>query len=344
MAIFRAVELQAAQTDSMQPDKVLNYADACSVQTASDYIYHTYLKHDLSVIPAGYRVISAKLRLYECSKNDNGDLGTTNIARATADWDEDTICWNNKPAVDGRYLAEDVPPPGVGNWSDWDITTLVKEWVGGTYPNYGLMILNNNEGAYRYNWAFYNRKYESDDGTSYATYIEIDAIDPESPEYRITESRMRDLADQARRLSGTVEELSVSQIFSILLSLKIGDDEDVATTWTKLWENASPNSEFAAQNISFADGVGLYDAYVVVFAYDYSYRFFLTSLIDTHATGGSFYGCVHFPKGDGITNDVSRYFNLWASGTGGAFKAPYSAGSATGNRYCVPYVIYGITW
>ena len=229
MAIYRAEEIQAAHVESMRPDLVMSFSTECSVQAANTYTYRAYLKHDISAIPAGSRVISAKLRLYESSKNDNGDLGTTNVARVTADWDDQSITWNNKPQAEGRYLAQDVPPPGVGNWTDWDITALVQEWVDGTYPNYGLMIVNNNEGAWRYNWAFYNRRFTAVDGQIYATYIEIDAIDSTGAVYKITSGRMADLADQARRLGGASGELSPGQIVSAFTNVNIALQDKTVT-------------------------------------------------------------------------------------------------------------------
>ena len=219
MSIYKAKEVQAGYADIKQPDMISLYS-TCAIQGSNGWAYRTYLQHDLSGIPVGSRILSAKLRMYEHSKNDNGDLGTTNIGRVIAEWNEKTICSNNKPGYEGRYLAEDVPPPGVGNWTDWDVTTLVQEWVDGIYPNYGLMIINNNESAWRYNWTIRNRRYTEMYGEGdFATYMEIDYLANTEDGYKISTDRMVDFANEVRRLKGSSEELSPSQILIELASI-----------------------------------------------------------------------------------------------------------------------------
>lgn len=223
MSIYKAKEVQAGYADMTYHDTVSLYS-TCAIQGSNGWAYRTYLQHDLSGIPAGARIVSAKLCMYEHSKNENGDLGTTNIGRVTAQWDEKTLCADNRPGYEGRYLAEDVPPPGVGNWTDWDVTPLVQEWVDGTYPNYGLMIINNNESAWRYDWTVRNRRYTEMYGEGdFATYMEIDYLTNAEAEYKITADRMADFANEVRRLKGSTEELSPGQILSLLASINTLD-------------------------------------------------------------------------------------------------------------------------
>lgn len=211
MATYYAKEVYStfAETNNKSNDPSEWYE--CWVQGSEDYWYRTFLKYDLSGIPYKSRITSAKLRLYESWKNDNGDNGTTNIARVTQDWVDSEVNWNNMPATEGTYLSESVSPPGVGSWSDWDITALVQEWVDQAHPNYGLMIVNNNEGEYRVDWKFYNRHYNSGE---YATYIEIE-YEPE-PEVRITQARLTEIAEQVRRIAGMGDTLTPSQIVTAL--------------------------------------------------------------------------------------------------------------------------------
>lgn len=213
MATYYAKETHAAWGDSMHPDIVRSTStqNICWVQGSNAYWYRTFLRYNLSGIPYKSVIHSAKLRVYDCWHNDNGGSGTTNIARVTEDWDESTLCWNRMPGTTGLYLSESVSPPGVGNWSDWDITALVQEWVSGEASNFGLMVVNHNEGEYRVDWKFYNRVYS---GGTYATYIEIDYT-PE-PEVRITNARMDEIAAQVRRITGTTEALTPAGIVSAL--------------------------------------------------------------------------------------------------------------------------------
>lgn len=217
MATYYAREIQAAWGDKMNPGNT-NLAtgwECCWVQGSNDWWYHTFLQYDLSKIPYKSQITSAKLRVYDCWHNDNGGNGTTNIARVTEEWDEGTLCWNLMPASTGLYLKESVSPPGVGNWSDWDITEMVREWVHLEQPNYGLMIVNNNEGEYRVDWQFRNRFYNNGE---LATYIEIE-YEPE-PEVKITEARLTEIADQVRRITGTTTSLNPKNIVAALTGFK----------------------------------------------------------------------------------------------------------------------------
>ena len=214
MATYYAKEIYATFAESNVKDNDPSKWYQCWVQGSNEYWYRSFLKHNLSGIPYKSRILSAKLRLCQSWVNDNSANGTTNIARVTQDWVDSAVNWNSMPAAEGTYLSEDVHVPGLGNWTDWDITTLVQGWVNQTFPNYGLMIVNNNEGEYRVDWRFYNRHYNSG---QYATYIEIE-YEPEQ-ELRITEARMAEIANEVRRLTGSTQALSPSAIVEELKNL-----------------------------------------------------------------------------------------------------------------------------
>ena len=166
--VVRAEEIKAQTADRYYSNRIWG-ANSCEIQGSNDWIYRTFLQHDISIIPPNAIINSAKLKGYCRSWNDAAGSGTTNIARVTADWDYKTMTWNTQPPTTGTYLAANVSPPAVGTWTDWDITNLVKEWHEGTYPNYGLYIKNNNEYSYRVNWGMSCAK----EGIDKATYIEI---------------------------------------------------------------------------------------------------------------------------------------------------------------------------
>lgn len=218
MANYIAKEVKAVYASKQEASQVLNWNESW-IQGSNDWLMHTFLQHDLSGLPYKSKIISAKLKMYESWKNDNGANGTTNVARVTEDWSDNTLTWNNKPASTGRYLAEDVPPPGVGNWTDWDITSLVQEWVNEIYPNYGLRIVNNDEGKYRVDWRIYNRRYSQGE---YGTYIEI--IYNPGKEYRVTETRMLEFGDEIRRITETTESLNPEQMVNTLSELEFAEE------------------------------------------------------------------------------------------------------------------------
>lgn len=161
-------------------DKYNNIANStnthCTIQGSNSWWYRTFLKYDTSLIPSGRNIIKATLHVCCKSWNDYAASGTTNISRVTTDWTETSVTsWSNQPSfTSSTYLSSNVNPPKVGEWSEWDITSLVREWVNGT-PNYGLHIKNNNEGGYRYNWDIFNRRYNNG---SHSTYISVEYESP----------------------------------------------------------------------------------------------------------------------------------------------------------------------
>lgn len=220
MAVLYAPEIKAAYGKSLEsPDECTGTYTKCNIQGSYEWYYRTFLQYDLSYIPYGSVINSAKLRLYCYEwKGEQAANYTTNIARVTEDWDELTLCWYNMPAWDSEnlYLPEDVYPPEAGTWTDWDITALVQEWVNQIHPNYGLHIKNNAEGAYRSQWEIWNRRYNNG---QYATYLEIN-YEPQ-PVYKISAARMTELADQVRRLTGSSDALNTKEIVEALAGLTV---------------------------------------------------------------------------------------------------------------------------
>jgi len=118
-----------------------------------------YMGFDLSAIPAGAVVLSAKLSLYglitangsgnSCLSGDNDAL----IRRVTSAWDENAVTWNNQPSVDPNGIH--VPPLCVGgaDLTDFNITPLVQGMVSNPATNYGIQFALQLEEYYRA-WIF----------------------------------------------------------------------------------------------------------------------------------------------------------------------------------------------
>jgi hypothetical protein len=102
----------------------------------------SYLSFDLSNIPTDVIVHSAVLRLYA---SDNDVIGTVPLPRIydlyqiTSAWEESTITWNNKPSV-AASPSSDTPISDIYTYYYWDITSLVRGWISGSTPNYGVML------------------------------------------------------------------------------------------------------------------------------------------------------------------------------------------------------------
>ena len=100
------------------------------------------LKFDVSgQVPAGAVINNAYIELYETSATPSGDASMGNIARhLNSDWQSAAVTWNshepNWGGVDeqGSIAAAD-------GWRQMPVTGLVQEWLNGTQPNYGAILI-----------------------------------------------------------------------------------------------------------------------------------------------------------------------------------------------------------
>ncbi len=116
------------------------------------------MKLDLSRIPAGARIESAVLTLYQTAAGGDATYDVSvhkvihynpNLSAATGytydgvhNWTASTLCYNGIPLAQSDVApAEDVnrlnTSPG---YKTWDVTTMVQEWVDAPATNFGLML------------------------------------------------------------------------------------------------------------------------------------------------------------------------------------------------------------
>ena len=98
-------------------------------------------RYDLSGIPVGSAVVSARAWYFVTSEDSNG--GVADIHRITDAWTEGGVNWGNTatdfdPTVEGSFT------PSVSSvWASADLTPLVQSWVNGTVSNDGAMLIVN---------------------------------------------------------------------------------------------------------------------------------------------------------------------------------------------------------
>lgn len=103
------------------------------------------VQFDLGSVPPGAMLTSAKLRTYYtqygCPLPVCEDMVTT-IHRVKKVWQEATASWNTMGSEsDSRvYSSLALPSSATNTWVEWDVTDLVREWLGSAYPNFGLAI------------------------------------------------------------------------------------------------------------------------------------------------------------------------------------------------------------
>ncbi|MEO8772552.1 MAG: DNRLRE domain-containing protein [Ferruginibacter sp.] len=137
-------------TDPISPEFI---AEAWTNQ-GQTYNIRGMVQFDLSSIPAGATISSAKLTLYADPAPINGNLidamfGTANqmyVARVIDPWTNTTL-WNDQPAVDAatQILAPQTAS-SFEDLTDLDVTSLVSPMVSGN--NYGFKIYLQNEVTY----------------------------------------------------------------------------------------------------------------------------------------------------------------------------------------------------
>ena len=92
----------------------------------------SFLRFDVSSIPAGSTIDSATLKL--CVIDVHGSTRTYNLHRVTAGWGEGTLTWNNQPAV-AATATDSATTVGKGACMTWTVTADVQAWVDGTANN-----------------------------------------------------------------------------------------------------------------------------------------------------------------------------------------------------------------
>jgi len=90
------------------------------------YIYHTWLKFDLSSIPSGATGLSATLELRTCYNGVTASDTFEAYLCLNNDWSEETLNAHNDPSYAGHLLLDSAIVRHDETWYDWDVTTAVE--------------------------------------------------------------------------------------------------------------------------------------------------------------------------------------------------------------------------
>ncbi|WP_315121600.1 DNRLRE domain-containing protein [uncultured Clostridium sp.] len=121
-------------------------------------IYQFLIQFDISSLPTGANITSATLKLY-IYRND-APLVTSNIGiyRLLNSFDKNSVTFANVPPIENT--PTDVKPvtSEINTFINFDLTTLVKNWLTGLVPNYGVLIkeVNNSYGIVGFRSTFFN--------------------------------------------------------------------------------------------------------------------------------------------------------------------------------------------
>ncbi|MBI5407727.1 MAG: DNRLRE domain-containing protein [Nitrospirae bacterium] len=130
------VDGKDAYVDWWNPDT--NYGDFPWFYGIGLPQHAAYVQFDLSSIPVGSTILSAKIALWAEYMD-----GTIYFRRVTSSWDEMTITWNNQPSTDIPEITAPIARTAECYWGciwAFEITGLVQSWVDNPDQNHGLRV------------------------------------------------------------------------------------------------------------------------------------------------------------------------------------------------------------
>lgn len=117
------------------------------VPTSTEHDFETYLWFNVppNIIPAGHVLAQATLLVtYAFDATGFGtpstDPGTLACHEVTADWDQTTLTWVNRPPIAPAFRTL----TGITGFGAQliDTTMVVHRWIYGTRPNFGVALTN----------------------------------------------------------------------------------------------------------------------------------------------------------------------------------------------------------
>lgn len=106
-----------------------------------------FIQFDLDNIPPGSKITEARLYLYKYGAPDV--TRTYRCSRVTSSWGENSITWNNQPAVESP-TSDNTIGTSVG-WESWVVTSSVQQFrardTAIALRNYGWRIADTSEGS-----------------------------------------------------------------------------------------------------------------------------------------------------------------------------------------------------
>ena len=136
MAIFKKYTNRDAYV--WQRNSQYNYGNgqfmSVGQETSASFKLNGLFSFDLSNVNLDPNNIQSAYVTLDIITNTNDEVF---LRRITENWSEGGVTWNNQPAYAFEYYNSFY---GVVGSQKLDITNLVKQWVSGTHPNYGIFL------------------------------------------------------------------------------------------------------------------------------------------------------------------------------------------------------------
>jgi len=135
----------------------------------------TFIKFDF-LFPSGTSILSSNLKLFMYKAPTYTRI--YQARKASADWTEMGIKWNNQPAADSNVTSFENTGIKKNVWLTWDVTSDVQGFVNASYPNYGWRINDAYEDTS--SCSVYEAKFISKDGPypSARPVLEVSFVPP----------------------------------------------------------------------------------------------------------------------------------------------------------------------
>lgn len=157
-----------------------------SIDQGADW--QTLVKFDLSSLPVNATITQAVLKLSFNTARNSNDYKVAYAHRATGrDWREDFVNWYSRPQLSTERIINQTSSNSLDNliYSEWDVTTLVRQWVSATSANYGFVIvggpgqyINSSSSDTRWGYANYQMSYFSSESRSITPMLTIRYTNP----------------------------------------------------------------------------------------------------------------------------------------------------------------------
>lgn len=107
-----------------------------------------HVQFDLSaLIGSGLVPTRATFFWYQRTSNAAGCLDVS-LHNVTAPWNENTITWQNQPSHDAVEISRTCVGDSFAlGWKEFDVTSLARQWLAGTVPNFGFVIRDPSESS-----------------------------------------------------------------------------------------------------------------------------------------------------------------------------------------------------
>jgi hypothetical protein len=139
--------------DQWQQSGNFGHTGALSIRTSG--MKRPLIQFDLSHIPAGVTIVDARLWLYTSHYKSHTASMTVEAYGLKQPWVEMETTWElvkrglawGDPGADDTLVDRDDTPSGAraisatNTWYDLELTSLVQDWVNGTRPNYGALLI-----------------------------------------------------------------------------------------------------------------------------------------------------------------------------------------------------------